>query len=250
MAKETRNTLLYLLGILVAIGLLLFVIVQFGNTGFGFFNTADKTYSQVPEKVLVDGKNYQAIIKTNFGNIKLDLFEANAPTTVNNFVFLSRDNFYDKTKIHRVDRDFVIQLGSRLTLDNDPDNDSLGGPGYRFSNEINWDSLGLSADQKAQLTQEGFKSDSTVQSIPLDKYIVAMANAGPDTNGSQFFITTATKDNDSIKAIEGKHTVFARVIEGMDVVDRINEVEVRNSASSQPHPVIDIVINDIEILEL
>src|ERR671932_2897720 len=128
-----------------------------------------------------------ATMETNHGTIELELFDADAPTTVENFVKLSRDGFYDGVVFHRVIEGFMIQGG-------DPTGTGTGGPGYQFEDEIN--------DKK------------------VVRGALAMANAGPNTNGSQFFIVTT----DACPWLDGKHTVFGQVTAGMDVVDRISEL--------------------------
>jgi cyclophilin family peptidyl-prolyl cis-trans isomerase len=126
----------------------------------------------------------QAKIHTTHGTIAIDLFDEDAPKTVENFRKLASDHFYDGIIFHRVIRDFMIQGGC-------PQGTGTGGPGYTFQDEIN--------DHK------------------LVRGALAMANAGPDTNGSQFFILTA----ESAPWLEGKHTVFGQVTDGMDAVDAI-----------------------------
>ena len=128
-----------------------------------------------------------ATVQTNHGAIDIELFPAEAPKTVDNFVKLARDGFYDGVIFHRVIPDFMIQGG-------DPTGMGTGGPGYTFEDEIN--------DHR------------------VERGALAMANAGPNTNGSQFFIVTA----DACPWLDGKHTVFGRVLEGMDVVDEISNV--------------------------
>ena len=123
-------------------------------------------------------------LHTNQGAIEVELFAEDAPKTVDNFEKLARDGFYDGVVFHRVIPDFMIQGG-------DPTGTGTGGPGYTFEDEIN--------DHK------------------IVRGAVAMANAGPNTNGSQFFIVTA----EACAWLDGKHTVFGRVTGGMDVVDRI-----------------------------
>jgi cyclophilin family peptidyl-prolyl cis-trans isomerase len=129
-----------------------------------------------------------ATINTNHGSIELELFDEDAPKTVDNFTKLARDGFYDGVIFHRVIPDFMIQGG-------DPTGTGSGGPGYQFEDEAN--------DQR------------------VVRGALAMANAGPNTNGSQFFIVTA----DECPWLDGKHTVFGRVTSGMDVVDQISQVE-------------------------
>ncbi len=126
----------------------------------------------------------QATITTNHGAIGLELFDADAPKTVDNFVKLSRDGFYDGVVFHRVIPDFMIQGG-------DPTGTGMGGPGYQFEDEPNGHEIA--------------------------RGVIAMANSGPNTNGSQFFIVTAG----ACPWLNGLHTVFGRVTDGMDVVDEI-----------------------------
>jgi cyclophilin family peptidyl-prolyl cis-trans isomerase len=133
-------------------------------------------------------------MQTNHGSIGLELFDEDAPKTVGNFTKLARDGFYDGVIFHRVIPDFMIQGG-------DPTGTGSGGPGYQFEDEFN-----------ENLVERG---------------ALAMANAGPNTNGSQFFIVTA----DACPWLDGKHTVFGRVVSGMDVVDAIEKVE---TASDRP----------------
>src|SRR5215469_742689 len=129
-----------------------------------------------------------ATMNTNHGPIEVELFDGDAPTTVENFTKLASDGFYDGVIFHRVIQDFMIQGG-------DPTGTGSGGPGYQFEDEQN--------------------DHGVVRGV------LAMANAGPNTNGSQFFIVTA----DACPWLDGKHTVFGRVTDGMDVVDAISQVE-------------------------
>ena len=129
-----------------------------------------------------------ATITTNHGTIEVELYDDAAPKTVENFAKLARDGFYDGVVFHRVIPDFMIQGG-------DPTGTGEGGPGYTFEDEFN--------------------------DHPVVRGSLAMANAGPNTNGSQFFIVTA----DACPWLDGKHTVFGRVTSGMDVVDEISQVE-------------------------
>ncbi len=247
---DTKKTFFYLIGFFFIIVILFLLISQFSQYGFGFITgrIGDTSYDQVPEDILESDKDYQAIIKTNFGEIKIDLFEKNAPNTVNNFVFLADDNYYDKVKFFRIEKDFVIQGGSRLTLDDNLQNDSQGGPGYKFDDEINWKSIDLSEEKQKALKDEGYSSNPDVKSKKLEKYSIAMANAGPNTNGSQFFIVTGASDSENIQNLQGKHTVFGKVIEGKDVVDEINNVDILDAQSSTPRPAQDIIIEDVEII--
>ena len=149
----------------------------------------------------------QAIIQTNHGPIHVELFPEDAPKTVNNFVKLVNDGFYDRVIFHRVIPDFMIQGG-------DPTGTGSGGPGYSFEDEFN--------DHK------------------VERGALAMANAGPNTNGSQFFIVTT----EAAPWLDGKHTVFGRVADGMDVVDTISELP--RDARDKPHD--DVVIESVSLL--
>jgi len=150
---------------------------------------------------------YSATIRTNLGTIVIDLFADQAPVTVNNFIFLANDGFYDGVIFHRVIPSFMIQGG-------DPTGTGSGGPGYRFQDEI---APGLTFDQPGKL---------------------AMANAGPGTNGSQFFITTVSTPH-----LNGAHTIFGQVAEGQDIVDAISLTE--TGAGNRPST--PVVIQGIEI---
>jgi cyclophilin family peptidyl-prolyl cis-trans isomerase len=148
----------------------------------------------------------KATLQTNHGTIELELHPGEAPKTVENFVKLARDGFYDGVIFHRVIPDFMIQGG-------DPTGTGSGGPGYSFEDEFN--------EHK------------------VERGALAMANAGPNTNGSQFFIVTT----EAAPWLDGKHTVFGRVTNGMDVVDEISEVE--RDAGDKPHE--DVVIQSVSV---
>jgi peptidyl-prolyl cis-trans isomerase B (cyclophilin B) len=149
-----------------------------------------------------------ATIRTNHGDIALELYPADAPKTVDNFVKLARDGFYDGIIFHRVIPDFMIQGG-------DPTGTGSGGPGYSFDDEFN--------------------------QHKIERGALAMANAGPNTNGSQFFVVTA----DSCPWLDGKHTVFGNVTNGMDVVDAISELP--RDARDKPNE--DAVIQSVEVAD-
>jgi peptidyl-prolyl cis-trans isomerase B (cyclophilin B) len=150
----------------------------------------------------------QATMHTNHGAIEIELFDEDAPKTVENFLKLSGDGFYDGLIFHRVIPDFMIQGGC-------PEGTGTGGPGYQFEDEFN--------DNK------------------VVRGALAMANAGPNTNGSQFFIVTI----DAAAWLDGKHTVFGKVTEGMDAVDSIEGTE----TGAQDRPVKDALIERVEVHE-
>jgi peptidyl-prolyl cis-trans isomerase B (cyclophilin B) len=168
-----------------------------------------------------------AIIKTSKGDITLELYHDVAPTTVENFVKLAKEKFYEGTKFHRVLADFMIQGGDPNSKDSDPSNDGQGGPGYTFADEIDPRSLGVPEDVIKQYESQGYKYDFNLHSLPVDPGYIAMANRGPDTNGSQFFIVTTQPQ----QHLYGKHTVFGKVIKGMDVVLKIAQGDVIKSVT-------------------
>jgi cyclophilin family peptidyl-prolyl cis-trans isomerase len=147
-----------------------------------------KQYSSAPPLQIEPSKRYQAIFHTSRGDFTVDLFAREAPVTVNNFVFLARDGFYNGTTFHRVIKGFMAQGG-------DPTGTGTGGPGYSFRDEPS--ALALKHDSAG---------------------ILSMANAGPNTNGSQFFIIFGPTPH-----LNGKHAVFGKVSSGMDVINSIRE---------------------------
>jgi peptidyl-prolyl cis-trans isomerase B (cyclophilin B) len=140
-----------------------------------------------PEMQIETNKKYMAKIETNKGIIELELYPNHAPKTVNNFVFLAKKGFYDGLSFHRVISNFMIQGG-------DPTGTGAGGPGYSFEDEV----------EDNPLTHE--------------TGVISMANAGPNTNGSQFFITHSPQPH-----LNGKHTVFGKVVSNQNVVDSIRQ---------------------------
>ena len=162
------------------------------------------------------------LMKTNYGSIKLELFTKDAPKTVDNFVKLAEQGFYNGLTFHRVILDFVIQGG-------DPQGNGSGGPGYSFEDEINPWSLGLSEQTIQSYESQGYKYTRDLQSRKMEAGVLAMANAGPDTNGSQFFIITTQAQ----PHLDGKHTVFGKVIEGMDVVLKIQQGDIMEEVKIQ-----------------
>lgn len=156
-----------------------------------------KQWDSPPEMTIDPNKVYMVEMRTNKGNITLELYPEHAPKTVNNFVFLAGEGFYDGVAFHRVIPDFVIQGG-------DPSGTGAGGPGYRFEDETGGNPLVHSAG------------------------VISMANSGPDTNGSQFFITHSPHPH-----LNGRHTVFGKVTDGMDVVNSVKEGDVMEKVTAR-----------------
>ena len=173
--------------------------------------TVNKTALGVPQMQIDKSKTYQAILSTTEGKITLNLFADKTSVTVNNFVYLARKGFYDKTVFHRVIKGFMIQGG-------DPKGDGTGGPGYTFNDE----------------SFEG----------KYARGIVAMANAGPNTNGSQFFIIHQDYD------LPPNYVIFGEVVEGIEVVDKIAEAGVKQSPTGEgSQPIKPVVVESVEIIE-
>ena len=152
-------------------------------------------WNNPPEMQIDTDKKYTVTIETNRGTMELELYPQYAPETVNNFVFLSRQGYYDGVTFHRVISDFMIQGG-------DPEGTGRGGPGYKFGDEF--------ADNP----------------LKHERGVLSMANAGPNTNGSQFFITHSPQPH-----LNGRHTVFGKVTAGLDVVDAIRQGDVMNKVT-------------------
>jgi peptidyl-prolyl cis-trans isomerase B (cyclophilin B) len=175
-----KKKLLIGLGVVIAVVVVVVVIATMPDK--------PKTYSAPPPMTIDTSKQYTATIQTEKGNLVLELFASDVPITVNNFVFLARDGFYDGTTFHRVEPGFVAQGG-------DPTGTGTGTPGYQFDDEI---------------------TDHTHVTGAL-----SMANSGANTNGCQFFITYAPQHH-----LDGHYSVFGQLIEGMDVLERIEQGDV------------------------
>jgi peptidyl-prolyl cis-trans isomerase B (cyclophilin B) len=182
-----------------------------------------------------------ATIVTNYGNIEIELLYDAAPYTTTNWVKLAVSDFYDGVRFHRVIPDFMIQTGDPLSKNEEYKAKwGMGGPGYTFPNEVNPESLGLSDPEIAAIAQQGFVFNPEVQSVKHTRGVLSMANSGPGSNGSQFFIVTTTET----PWLNGKHTVFGKVISGLDVVDAIEKVENEGERGGF-RPVENVQIEDI-----
>ena len=172
---------------------------------------SDKIYDKQPEMNININNSYTAVIKTSLGDMTVEFFTNDAPITVNNFITLSKDGYYDNVIFHRVISGFMIQGG-------DPSGTGHGDygkyPGYKFDDELN--------NQR-----------------PYEKGILAMANAGPNTNGSQFFIMHVDYP------LPYSYTIFGQVVDGFDIIDKIASVE----TDSADKPTTDVVISTVEITE-
>jgi len=198
MIRQKTKLIFAIVAFFIFVGLFVFF-------GFGKSNSSDSDISREAE--VFSG----ALLMTNLGEIELRFATGTAPKTVSNFVKLSKKSFYNETLFHRVTKDF-IQGGDPLTKESDQSVYGTGGPGYKFNDEV-------SADDK------------------IIRGVVAMANSGPDTNGSQFFIVTIKEAS----WLNGKHTIFAKVTRGMDIVDKISLVK----TSKNNLPIKPVVLKEV-----
>ena len=166
--------------------------------GAGAATTAGKQYASPPPMSIDPNKRYTATIKTSLGDMTAELYAKDAPNTVNNFVFLAREGFYDGVIFHRIIKDFMVQTG-------DPTGTGRGDPGYRFNDE-------LSGPHR------------------YEKGTLAMANAGPNTQGSQFFICHGPR----AESLPKNYSIFGKVTDGLDVLDKIAGVQVRPGPGGEP----------------
>jgi cyclophilin family peptidyl-prolyl cis-trans isomerase len=175
-----------------------------------------KQWDKPPAMQINPNKTYIAHVDTNKGKFSIELFAKDAPKTVNNFVFLAREKFYDGLTFHRIVKDFVIQGG-------DPEGNGTGGPGYTFEDELS---------RKHQYV----------------KGVVAMANPGPNRNGSQFFIGNGPRVE--VLNTQPDYTIFGKVIQGMDTVEKISNVPVKQDSRGEMNiPLEKVTINKITIEE-
>ena len=185
--------------------------VELNNTNEGELMSDNKIYQSMPEMNIDTNMNYEGVITTTMGTMTVEFFTSDAPVTVNNFINLAKDGYYNDIIFHRVISGFMIQGG-------DPSGTGHGDmgkyPGYKFEDELN--------NQR-----------------PYEKGILAMANAGPNTNGSQFFIMHVDYP------LPYQYTIFGKVTDGLDVIDKIASVE----TGEGDRPVNDVVIESVEIKE-
>ncbi|HWP95717.1 MAG TPA: peptidylprolyl isomerase [Syntrophomonadaceae bacterium] len=186
------------------------------STGTESIAQRNNKYSQAPKMNIDASKQYTATVTTNLGTFKIKLLAKDAPSTVNNFVFLAREGFYNSITFHRIIKGFMIQTG-------DPLGSGTGGPGYKFADEL-------------------------PNKLSYGPGIVAMANSGPNTNGSQFFICNG--EQASLLNKNPNYTIFGQVVEGMDVIINISNTPVQaNGIGERSKPVDNIYIKEVVIEE-
>lgn len=193
----------------IIIVLTIIILVVIGYFGYKFVFPENMDQENLNDQPA--GKNPTAIIETSMGNFEIGLYQNDAPDTVANFIKLAEQKFYDNLVFHRVVKGFVIQGG-------DPNSDGTGGPGYQFNDELN---------PATKSYQAGYV-----------KGVVAMANSGPNTNGSQWFVTLA-----DLSQLPQNYTIFGKVISGQEVVDAIGVVEV----NAHDKPLSPVVIKQVTI---
>jgi peptidyl-prolyl cis-trans isomerase B (cyclophilin B) len=225
MFKKQNQIWWYLVGAII-----MFVTFSFFTRSFLYpyvtfrynpFDEVDFQYETSPSLTIDNSRVYKAYMQTTHGVIVIDLYPNKAPVNVNNFIYLAQQNFYNGTKFHRVFSDFLIQGGDRNTLNNDPSDDGKGNAGYKLNDEI---------------------------ALPLTTHAVAMANSGPNTNSSQFFIVIAAANDLRLKELNGKFTVIGQVVEGISVLESIADTAVDTSNPNIPRPKKAIKIQKITIL--
>lgn len=176
----------------------------------GFASDGSKNNNKKITKIMPENKQL-ITLETSLGNIELELYPEKAPKTVDNFVKLANAGFYENTKFHRVIKNFMIQGGDPYTKGEDTSVYGTGGPGYKFADEHN--------------------------DLQMVRGMIAMANSGPNTNGSQFFIVTIPEAG----WLTGKHTIFGKVISGMEVVDKIEA----SKTNQNDLPIVPVVVNKV-----
>lgn len=215
---STQNTILLIVAVLIVIG-----VVWVGGKGQKMQNVqpvagTTETSTEVKAETNSNKSMTTVVMTTNKGAITIELFADKKPKTVENFVKLTNEGFYNGTRFHRVIKGFMIQGGDPLSKDVANQNRwGTGGPEYAFADEI------------------GTENRNDIGTI-------SMANSGPNTNGSQFFINTANNN-----FLDPKHTVFGRVTAGMDVVTAIENTKTVNPAQHDDRPIEDMIVEKIEV---
>lgn len=251
MFKKENIVWLYFIGILI----MMVVVIYSGKEYFipvilGTRDTNIETgfvYSDPPKTTINRDLDYRADMVTLKGTITIDLFEKAAPINVNNFVFLSQQNYYNGTYFHRLIPSLFIQGGDRNTINDDPSDDGFGGPGYIVKDEINWDTNAFDEAKRQELTAAGYKSTEGLYSRPIRKYSVIMASSGPDTNGGQFCIILADDDDPRLYEMAGRFTVIGEVIFGKENLIKLANTEIDARNPLVPRPIRKLTISDINI---
>lgn len=246
--KDTdRTTVIYLVGTIIMFFLLLTSTNQILAPIFNRGSVSNTLYYiKAPEQIINENKTYKVKFNTSEGSFEAELCSKCAPKNVNNFVYLSKNKYFDQTKFSRIVKDFLIQAGDPQSKSTGKNVWGTGKTTYFIEDEVNWNSLNISESSKESLRKEGYKSNDNLQSISLKKYALAMANDGPNTNSSQFFIIVANNSDSRLFDLNGKYTVIGEIKTGIDAVNKIND----SQTSKEQVPDQIITINSTEVTEL
>ncbi len=228
--KSADSSFVYLIGIVI----LLFIYTYFGvNVFLPFINKPSEfkygannyqTLSPPTENFIFNNPNKKVKISTSYGDIYLLMFGKSAPKNVNNFIYLSLLGYYNGTKFHRAIDGFLIQGGDRNSIDSTSRFIGRGNTGYFIEDEINWDSLDLSQTVRNELIRRGFRSTPNIETPKFDSLFIGMANSGPNTNSSQFFILLPNISNDNrLEYMNGRFTPIGKVISGENTLVNIEK---------------------------
>lgn len=250
MFKENRETFSYMIGILIMFIILILFTRDFLIPFFtsGKHNIQIKFISEINQEIIINTNiNYFATIRTSLGDITVDLNEKTTPKNVNNFVILANKGFYNGTYFHRIIPNTLVQGGDPNTKDNNRINDGRGNAGYVIRDEINLENSGINQERILELKNLGYLSSTNTANSKLSPLNLAMASAGPNTNSSQFFIVLDNASESILSQMSGKYTIIGSVISGLDVLRKINSVEINGIGTNTPSPKDNIFINSITI---
>ena len=252
MFKEERETWLYFIGIIVMIILLVLFttniwIPLLSGKKLKDINPASNLREQ-PVFTIDTNLDYLANIDTSLGTMTIDLHEKNSPNNVNNFIYLSSIKYYENNLFFRLIPNLLIQAGDPNAGDDNYGDDGYGHPGYVVDDEINFETLNINSNNLKIIESKGYKTNSNVVSENLTELSVAMANVGPNSNSSQFFIVLARKGDSRLEEMNGRFTVIGKVISGLDIIQQMRNTRVNDPNLLSPRPVDDIVIKSVKIL--
>lgn len=235
MDNTNRGTTFYLVGTLIMFGLLVVVGTQVVLPYLRGNRNVNTTQNLTRPSMSIDQElKYKATVETSLGSFAVELCAKCAPQNTNNFIYLSKNNYYNDTKFHLIAKDLLIQGGDINTLGTDTSTYGRGRTNYLIEDEVNWDGIGLSQEKKDSLTSLGFKSNNSLQALPLGQYSFALANDGPNTNSAQFFILTAPNSDSRIENLQGRFTVIGSISSGFDTIQKINNAPILDQNSFLP----------------